>query len=174
MSNQRVVSVVEDLEKTMKEFMRKHKITHEEYRIATDIFIQSVKAGEESLLPDVFLEAEATDIESSGLPGGAEAIEGPFYLEGAAELQYPYVMPQRANEKGEVLFFHGTVSDHNGNRLAKAEIDIWHADAEGHYSHIHPDVPEGVLRGRLRTDAEGRFEVRTILPPPYEIPKDGP
>ena len=39
---------------------------------------------------------------------------------------------------------------------------------------IHPGIPDWNLRGRIRGDGEGRFEVRTIAPPPYEIPKDGP
>jgi len=57
--------------------------------------------------------------------------------------------------------------------LAGAELDIWHADADGLYSQIHPGIPEWNLRGRLHTGEDGSFEVRTILPPPYEIPNNG-
>ena len=62
MTTKRTRTIVEDLEQTLLQFMRKHKITHDEYRYATDILVSSVKAGEESLLYDVFFEAEATDI----------------------------------------------------------------------------------------------------------------
>lgn len=174
MTNQRVLEVVEALEKTVQNFIREHQVTHAEYRQATDIIIDSIKSGEESLLFDVFFEAEATDVASQGRDGSTLAIEGPFYLEGAPVLESPYVMPQREDEAGRRLTFRGTVTDVDGSPLAGAELDMWHADAEGLYSNIHPSVPEWNLRGRFFSDEAGRFEVTTIVPPPYEIPKDGP
>ncbi|MGH2721511.1 MAG: catechol 1,2-dioxygenase, partial [Actinomycetota bacterium] len=36
-----------------------------------------------------------------------------------------------------------------------------------------PGVPDYNLRGRIKTDEDGRYEVRTVLPSPYEIPKTG-
>jgi len=174
MPNDRIRTVVEDLEQTLLEFIRKHHITHAEYRAATDIVIAEVKAGEESLLFDVFLEAEATDIANVGRQGSLEAIEGPFYLPGAPVLEPPYVLPQRPDEAGGRLVFHGRVTSADGTPLAGAELDVWHADAAGLYSSIHPGIPDWNLRGRLRTADDGSFEVTTIVPPPYEIPKDGP
>ena len=89
MENNRLKTVVEDLEQVLLEFMRKHLVTHEEYRLATDLLIHTVKAGEESLLYDVFFEAQATDLGNVGRKGSLEAIEGPFYLKGAPELPRP-------------------------------------------------------------------------------------
>jgi catechol 1,2-dioxygenase len=174
MNNQRLLEVVEDVERTILELIRKHGITHEEYRAATELVIASIKEGEESLLFDVFFEAEATEAGNMGRVGSPAAIEGPFYLDGAPSLQRPYVMPQRPDERGEPLVFRGTVSSTDGAILAGAELDIWHADADGLYSNIHPGIPDWNLRGRFRTSEDGSFEVRTILPPPYEIPKNGP
>jgi catechol 1,2-dioxygenase len=57
--------------------------------------------------------------------------------------------------------------------LAGAVLDVWHADAKGLYSGFS-DIPEGILRGKVITDAEGRFELRTIMPAPCTIPHDGP
>jgi catechol 1,2-dioxygenase len=175
MTNDRVLNLVEDLERTLVEFIRKHGITHDEYRAATDLIIAEVQAGEASLLFDVFLEAAATDEGNHGRAGSIEAIEGPFYLPGAPMLEGAHpVMPQRADEPGVPLVFHGQVTAEDGTPLAGAELDLWQADANGEYSQIHPGVPDWNLRGRFRSDDEGRFEVRTIAPPPYEIPKDGP
>lgn len=170
----RIVTVVEDLEQTMLEFLRKHTITHEEYRAATSLIIDEIKTGEESLLFDVFLEAEATDIGNTQHSGSIEAIEGPFYLPGAPLLDGPSpTLPQRPDEAGTPLVFHGTVTA-GGIPLADVELDMWHADANGLYSQIHPNLPEWNLRGRFHTAPDGTFTVTTILPPPYEIPKDGP
>lgn len=175
MTNSRVLTVVEDLERTLLQFIRKHGITHEEYRIATDLIIAEVLAGEASLLFDVFLEAETTDVGNVGRSGSMEAIEGPFYLADAPELAGPpYVMPQRPDEAGDPLVFAGHVRSADGTPLAGAELDMWHADADGLYSQVHPGIPDFNLRGRFFTAPDGSFEVTTILPPPYEIPKDGP
>jgi catechol 1,2-dioxygenase len=185
MANDRVLTVVEDLERTLVEFIRKHRITHAEYRAATDLIVAEVQAGEGSLLFDVFLEAAATDVENHDREGSIEAIEGPFYLPGAPWLDGPpYTLPgadvrcassaRRPDEAGVPLVFHGQVTTGKGEPLAGVEIDLWHADTNGQYSQIHPGIPDWNLRGRFRSDDEGRFAVMTIAPPPYEIPKDGP
>jgi catechol 1,2-dioxygenase len=174
MASQRVRSILVDLEQTLLQFIRKHKITHAEYRWATDTLVASVEAGEKSLLYDVFLEAVATDTGNIGNQGSVEAIEGPFYLPNAPMLQAPYVLPQRFDESGDVLFFRGRVISSYGAPLAGVEFDMWQADADGLYSNIHPNIPEWNLRGRFHSGDDGTFEVRTIVPPPYEIAKTGP
>ncbi|MBO4256206.1 dioxygenase family protein [Streptomyces griseorubiginosus] len=175
MSDDRVVTLVEDLERTLLDFIRKHHVTHDEYRAATDLIIAEVQAGEASLLFDVFFEAAATDVQNEGRAGSIEAIEGPFYVPGAPWLEGPpYRMPQRPDEEGVPLVFHGRVTTEDGTPLGDVEMDLWHADADGLYSQIHPGLPEWNLRGRFRSDDEGRYEVHTFAPPPYEIPKDGP
>lgn len=175
MTNDRVLTVVEDLEHTLVEFIRKHRITQDEYRAATNLIIAEVQAGEASLLFDVFLEAAAMDVQNHGRDGSIEAIEGPFYLPDAPWLDGPpYVLRQRPDEAGIPLLFHGRVTTENGEPLTGVELDLWQADAKGLYSQIHPGIPDWNLRGRFRNDDEGLFELRTIAPPPYEIPKDGP
>jgi catechol 1,2-dioxygenase len=174
MTTERARIILEDLEQTLLQFMRKHKVTHDEYRCATDILVASIKAGEGSLLYDVFFEAEATDIANGSRQGSPEAIEGPFYLPNAPRLKAPYVLPQRSDELGDVLIFRGRVTSTDGTPLGGAELDMWQADADGLYSNIHPNIPGWNLRGRFQSGSDGTFEVQTIVPPPYEIPKGGP
>lgn len=177
MTDDRVLTVVEDLERTLVEFIRKHRITHAEYRTATDTILAEVRAGEGSLLFDVFLEAAATDVNNDGREGSIEAIEGPFYIPGAPWVDLdgpPYVLPHRPDEAGIPMVFHGQVTTEEGAGLSGVELDVWNADAAGLYSQIHPGIPDWNLRGRFRTDDDGRFELTTFAPPPYEIPKDGP
>ena len=45
---------------------------------------------------------------------------------------------------------------------------------KGYYSHFAPHIPDGNLRGTIVADDEGRFEITTIQPAPYQIPTDGP
>jgi protocatechuate 3,4-dioxygenase beta subunit len=54
--------------------------------------------------------------------------------------------------------------------LAGAVLDFWQADHDGHYdndgsSPMRRDTFR--LRGLIRTDAEGRYELRTIIPGHY-------
>ncbi|HEX3591397.1 MAG TPA: catechol 1,2-dioxygenase [Pseudonocardiaceae bacterium] len=174
MDKGRAEKLVSELERTLIDFIRTHDVTHDEYRLATQTVVDSVQAGEESLLFDVFCEAAATDSENTGKAGSVAAIEGPFYLPGAPRLAEPYVLPQRDGERGDVLTFQGTVHALDGTPLGGTELDMWQADADGCYSNIHPGVPEWNLRGRFTTAPDGTFRVATIVPPPYEIPKDGP
>ena len=174
MSNERVRIVLEDLERTLLQFVWKHRVNHDEYRDAIETIISSVKVGEESLLYDVFFEAATTNNSNVGKRGSLDAIEGPFYLPNAPILDPPYVLPQRPNEAGDVLFFRGRVASPDGQPVAGSEIDMWQADAAGLYSNIHPNIPAWNLRGRFLSGDDGTFEVQTIVPPPYEIPKDGP
>lgn len=175
MTTDRTVTLIEDLERLLVDFIRNHEVTHDEYRAATDLIVSEVQAGEGSLLFDVFLEAAATDVANHGREGSIEAIEGPFYLPGAPWIEGPpYVIQQRDDEQGTVLIFHGKVTTEDGQPLTNVEFDLWHADAAGEYSQIHPNIPDWNLRGRFLSDDQGNFEVRTIAPPPYEIPKNGP
>jgi protocatechuate 3,4-dioxygenase beta subunit len=56
----------------------------------------------------------------------------------------------------------GRVLDTLFNPVPGALVDIWHADRMGRY-----DDDGFRFRGRLRTDAEGRFSLRTIKPLHY-------
>lgn len=170
----RTKMLIDDLIGTITAWMRTNGITHDDYRHATEAVIASIKSGEESLLFDVFFEAVATDNANIGRPGSPEAVEGPFYVAGAPLLPNASPLPQRPDERGTPLLFHGHVRDVDGIPLASAEIDIWQADADGRYSNFAPDTPDWNLRGRVVSDADGYYAVATIMPPPYEIPKDGP
>ena len=79
---------------------------------------------------------------------------------------------------GPRIIVHGQVRDEFARPVAGALIEVWQANAGGRYRH----KKEGYLAaldpnfggcGRMITDAEGRYEFRTILPGPYPWP-NGP
>ena len=59
--------------------------------------------------------------------------------------------------------------------LPGALLDVWQADHAGHYDIKEPanltDRTPFRLRGRLLTDAQGRYEIETIVPGRYPIPR---
>ncbi len=174
--NPRLNQLFDDLVGTLRAFIRKHHITHEEFRRTVAHLNEAGATGEIPLMMDVFLEATVDRVDSEGRGGTETCVEGPFYVPGAPAMKSPCVLPHRANEPGEVLIFSGLVRSTDGAALPGAVVDIWQADAQGAYSHFNipeADAPYN-LRARVGTDQDGRFEVRTWVPASYEIPKAGP
>jgi catechol 1,2-dioxygenase len=77
--------------------------------------------------------------------------------------------------KGERCLVTGSVRDLDGNPVRGASVDVWQADADGFYDVQKPgQIPDRNLRGLFRTDDDGGFWFRTIVPRYYPIPDDGP
>jgi hydroxyquinol 1,2-dioxygenase len=97
---------------------------------------------------------------------------GPYYWEGAPEL------PRGSNlgegVKGEPTFYSGRVLSVDGRPLADACLDIWSGDGEGNYDMQTPGQTQMKARGKIHTDAEGRYWFRSIKPSFYPVPTDGP
>ena len=167
-------TVVSALLEAVRGVITEHEVTYEEYATAKQWLIDVGEAGEWPLFLDVFVETTVERNASCGRAGSAGTILGPYHLPDAPVLKAPFELPRREQEPGEPLTLTGQVTDVDGTPLAGAVLDVWHADAEGLYSGFHPDVPAGILRGKVFTDARGRYEVNTILPAPYMIPHDGP
>ena len=75
--------------------------------------------------------------------------------------------PQRAdlvepNSKGRPVELSGLVLTRSCRPVARALIDLWHADERGDY-----DNAGFRYRGHLFTDDAGRYRFRTILPALY-------
>ncbi|MBI0535257.1 catechol 1,2-dioxygenase [Roseomonas sp. KE2513] len=79
----------------------------------------------------------------------------------------------RSPTPGEPLFMAGRVQDAERRPITGAEVDVWHSSPVGLYENQDPDQADMNLRGKLTTDAEGRFWFRSIKPAGYPIPTDG-
>jgi catechol 1,2-dioxygenase len=172
----RLNQLFDALNTSLKDFIRKHQVTYEEFHRALAFLSEVGEKGETPLLFDVFLESTVDVANNSERGGTATAVEGPFYLPDMPEMKSPCTLPHRANEPGDVLIFSGTVRSTEGNLLPGAIVDYWQADAEGAYSHFN--IPQEKapfnLRARVKADDHGRFEIQTWVPSSYEIPKGGP
>lgn len=173
-SPQRVSTVVRSMLAGIHGAIHEHQVSYPEFQAAKQWLIDVGDGGEWPLFLDVFVEHEVEDVAAQQQQGSKGSILGPYYLPDAAELPAVTALPMREDEQGTPLVFAGQVRDTDGNPLAGAELDIWHADHEGYYSGFAPHIPEGNLRGVVVADADGRFEISTIEPAPYQIPTDGP
>ena len=98
---------------------------------------------------------------------------GPFYVPAAPELEQGSDIAGGAT--GDPLLVEGIVRREDGAPVADAVVDTWHSDAEGNYDVQRAEGAGALaLRARFRTDANGRFWFRSIVPTFYPIPDDGP
>jgi protocatechuate 3,4-dioxygenase beta subunit len=107
-------------------------------------------------------------------PGATEAtVLGPFFVHGAPEFEYGADFTRNATVAGEPTWVSGRALSLEGKPIAGATIDVWQARANGVYDTQEPDG-EFELRGRVKTNAEGRYAFRTYKPMFYGVPTDGP
>jgi hydroxyquinol 1,2-dioxygenase len=99
-------------------------------------------------------------------------VMGPFYWVNAPDL--PLGSNLAVGVKGEPTFYSGRVLGVDGQPLANALLDIWSGDGEGNYDMQIPGETQMKARGRIRTDAAGRYWFRSIKPTFYPVPTDGP
>jgi protocatechuate 3,4-dioxygenase beta subunit len=62
----------------------------------------------------------------------------------------------------------------SGEPIPGALLDVWETDENGLYEQQDPQQPEMNLRGKFRTDSQGRYCFVGIKPVSYAIPDDGP
>ena len=94
-------------------------------------------------------------------------LEGPFYRPNAPvnDQVAPVMAP------GDLLTVSGTVVDDDCAPIPYALLDIWQADAEGHYDNDPASPPpaddEFAYRAQVYADAEGNFSFDSIVPGRY-------
>lgn len=86
--------------------------------------------------------------------------EGPFYKPGAPERSSLW----QPGMEGAKLTISGRVLDTACAVISYATLDVWQCNARGVY-----DNQGFNLRGKLKTDSKGRYELTTVLPPAYRI-----
>jgi len=114
--------------------------------------------------------------EQVGLVGGTpRTIEGPLYVAGAPIVEGEARMDDGSEDGvATVMFLQGKVTGPDGQPLAGATVDLWHANTQGNYSYFDQSQTDYNLRRRIITDAEGRYRARSIVPSGYGCSPDGP
>jgi protocatechuate 3,4-dioxygenase beta subunit len=98
---------------------------------------------------------------------------GPFHTHEAENVPHGSLIMTH-DEKGEPLLVTCTVKDVSGKPVPGVKIDIWETDSDGFYDVQRPDHggPDG--RCVIRSDENGLFWFKAVVPVPYPIPHDGP
>jgi hydroxyquinol 1,2-dioxygenase len=98
---------------------------------------------------------------------------GPFHRLGAPDMPPGGNIAHR-DASGTPAIVSGRVLDLAGKPIAGAVLDVWQAQTNGLYDSQDEDPQNLHMRGKFRTDAKGRYSVRTVIPVNYPIPSDGP
>ncbi len=95
----------------------------------------------------------------------SENPQGPLYVPGA-----PFTNKLNStSEEGRSLTVSGRVfSARDCKPLGGAILDLWHANANGHYYGLEfyssGALERGLLRGKVKSGSDGRYSFSTILP----------
>lgn len=97
---------------------------------------------------------------------------GPFFTEDADDVAYGESIASEG--KGQYLWVQGRVLDTEGHPIPDTVIETWETDENGFYDTQYSERDKPDCRGRVRTNKEGKFAYRAIVPVAYPIPGDGP
>jgi protocatechuate 3,4-dioxygenase, alpha subunit len=95
---------------------------------------------------------------------------GPFFALGLDRPEWSDLT--RNNPAGERIVIEGRVLDGDGAPVPDALLELWQANAAGRYDHVADEQADKKLDpnflgyGRVATDAQGRFQIKTIKPGP--------
>lgn len=178
--NPRLREVIASLTRHLHAFVQEVKLSEEEFEQALD-FIVAIgqatgdKKNEVVLAADILGISTLVALQNNQDPQGESpsALLGPFWRANAPDCACGDSIA-RSGTPGVPLFVSGVVRDGQGRPLADAMVDVWQASPVGLYENQDPTQENMNLRGRFRTDAEGRYHFQSVRPAGYPVPVDGP
>lgn len=170
-----VQRVIRDLFYTIEDL----DVQPDEFWTALSYLGEAGKSGELGLLAaglgfEHFLDLRLDEAETkAGLEGGTpRTIEGPLYVSGAPE-SLGHARLDTDGEPGATLVMRGRVLSEDGKPLKDALVEVWHANHLGNYSHFDASQAAFNLRRSIRTDADGVYSFRSVMPVGYSVPPNG-
>ncbi|QOZ24614.1 intradiol ring-cleavage dioxygenase [Bradyrhizobium sp. CCBAU 51753] len=175
----RLKTITTSLVRHLHDFVRDAEITFDEWNAAIDFLTRTGqmcndRRQEFILLSDTLGVSMLVDAINHRMPAGATetTVLGPFFVAAAPEVQSGADIA--GGMEGEPLSVSGVVCSPEGDPLADATVDVWHADDDGYYDVQQADLQSLTMRARFRTDRNGRFAFTSVMPAFYPIPHDGP
>jgi protocatechuate 3,4-dioxygenase beta subunit len=175
----RLREVMSSLIRHMHAFVRETRLTPEEWLKGIQFLTETGKWCDDKrqefiLLSDTLGVSMLVDAIANPTVGDTteSTVLGPFFRENPPIIKNggdisPGIAGKRVDVDCRVL-------SEDGKPIEGAQIDCWQASADGGYDSQMGDGEAHNLRGRMKSDATGRFWFETVLPACYPIPDDGP
>jgi hydroxyquinol 1,2-dioxygenase len=161
-------------------FVKDVQLTEAEWFQAIEILtaagkLCSDKRQEFILFSDTLGVSMVVDLLDHRKPEGAteSTVFGPFHRLGAPEMPPGGNIAHR-DTTGIPTLVSGRIVDLDGRPIAGALLDVWQAQTNGLYDSQDAHADQLHMRGKFRSDGEGRYLLRTVRPVHYPIPSDGP
>ncbi len=168
----KMLDLVTDISESIGAALGRHNISLDEYRAGVGYLMKVSEAKEIGLLCDVFMNWQVVNNADRGARNSKQTIQGPYFLEDAPLVDGK--LPTYSKDNGVPLHVSGQIKDVNGKPVGGVGVDIWHSTPDGKYSGFHGLDADFSYRGKVMTDADGKYHVTTTLPVPYRIPDKGP
>lgn len=146
----------------LRDVVTEMKITEDELHLAGRYLNRLGQSGMCPSLLDVMFAMTSIAATSKSGAGTRRNLEGPYHR-GNAPVRSDGVLLDGAVENVPILTLSGRVMEaKTGAGIPGAELDIWQANNTGIY-----DRTGFTLRGIVRTDQDGRYRLRTVVPDDY-------
>jgi catechol 1,2-dioxygenase len=177
--NERLREVMDALVRHLHAFVREARPTEQEWdrglAFVTGIGQATNDAHNETILAaDILGLSTLVGMQNNPTWGGetAAALLGPFWRLNSPELPLGASIA-RDGTPGTPVHVSGRVT-WRGEPIEGAVVDVWQADPRGMYDNQIEGLEGMNLRGRFKTDADGRYHFRSVRPAGYPVPMHGP
>jgi protocatechuate 3,4-dioxygenase beta subunit len=171
-AEERLRTAVTRAVETLHQLVRELDLSESELHALVAFLTRVGQADEFMLLSDVTQTSILVDQLTHAATGNnatASNVLGPMYRPGAEISDTPANIA-RVDQGDDALTLSGCVTDAStGRPLPGALIDIWQTNQAGLYEEQDSEQPTGNLRGVVRCDDQGSYQVRTVIPGPYRI-----
>ncbi|KAF5872999.1 putative catechol dioxygenase protein [Botrytis fragariae] len=178
-SDERLTYVMERLVTHLHDFARETRLSTKEWMAALNFLVRvgqisSDVRHEFILLSDILGLSLLVDAIDHPKPASSTegSVLGPFHTHDAEVMASGDKIC--SDPQGDPCIVLCTIKDVSGTPISDVKIDIWETDSTGHYDVQHDirDGPDG--RCVMKSDSNGEFWFKAIVPVPYAIPHDGP
>ncbi|TDZ71697.1 Catechol 1,2-dioxygenase [Colletotrichum trifolii] len=179
--------ILSSLIKHMHDFCREVELKQEEWIVGVN-YVNAIGQAYQKNRNEAWRVCDILGIESlvdeinhkivtaNGAAPTSSTILGPFWSPETPFRDLGASVVQDMPKDGQYTKFHGRIYDvDTGKGIPNAVFDMWQASTNGKYdAHDPENQTRHNLRGKFRTDAEGRFWFYCLKPTEYAIDTSGP
>ncbi len=179
--NARLREVMAAFVRHLHAFAREVKLTQDEYDLAIEFLNRIGQTtgddhNEGILFADAVGFSTLVCLMNDSAQGATEttaALLGPFWRDNSPPTPNGGSIV-RSPTAGPPLFVDCRITDVEGRPIPGVEVDAWQSSPVGLYENQDHEQADMNLRGRFRTDDDGRFWFRSVKPAGYPVPTHGP